>query len=70
MISDCSVKTMYDSCNNSRPLHKIKIMAFVTGGSGLLGGYLLRKLLQTGQQVTALYRNRYPVLLSKEEINQ
>lgn len=45
-------------------------MAFVTGGSGLLGGYLLRKLLQTGQQVTALYRNRYPVLLSKEEINQ
>ncbi|MFN5930578.1 MAG: NAD-dependent epimerase/dehydratase family protein, partial [Sphingobacteriales bacterium] len=40
-------------------------MAFVTGGSGLLGGYLLRKLLQSGQQVTALYRNRYPALLTK-----
>lgn len=45
-------------------------MAFVTGGSGLLGGYLLRELLQQGQQVTALYRNRYPSLLSQAEIDQ
>ncbi len=42
-------------------------MAFVTGGSGLLGGYLLRQLLQNGEKVKALYRNRYPVLLTEEE---
>lgn len=45
-------------------------MAFVTGGSGLLGGYVLRALLQKGEKVTALYRNRYPSLLTKEEIQQ
>lgn len=45
-------------------------MAFVTGGSGLLGGYLLRELLQKGQTVTALYRNRYPALLTQEEIEK
>ena len=45
-------------------------MAFVTGGSGLLGGYLLRELLQNGRKVTALYRNRYPALLTQEELNQ
>lgn len=45
-------------------------MAFVTGGSGLLGGYVLRELLQNGQKITALYRNRYPSLLSPQEINQ
>lgn len=44
-------------------------MAFVTGGSGLLGGYLLRQLLQNGQPVKALYRNRYPALLTPSEIN-
>lgn len=43
-------------------------MVFVTGGSGLLGGYLLRELLRQGSGVKALYRNRYPVLLTPEEI--
>jgi dihydroflavonol-4-reductase len=61
---------MYDFYSNSRLPHKIIKMAFVTGGSGLLGGYLLRKLLQSGQQVTALYRNRYPALLTKTELDQ
>lgn len=44
-------------------------MVFVTGGSGLLGGYLLRELVRQGAPVKALYRNRYPVLLTKEEID-
>jgi nucleoside-diphosphate-sugar epimerase len=43
-------------------------MVFVTGGSGLLGGYLLRELLRQGAGVKALYRNRYPLLLTPEEI--
>ncbi len=42
-------------------------MVFVTGGTGLLGGYLLRELLKRGEKVKALYRNQYPVLLSSEE---
>ncbi|NJO25982.1 MAG: NAD-dependent epimerase/dehydratase family protein [Bacteroidia bacterium] len=40
---------------------------FVTGGSGLLGGYLLRALLQRNEDVVALYRNHYSSLLSEEE---
>lgn len=44
-------------------------MVFVTGGSGLLGGYLLRELLSQGMKVKALHRNRYPSLLTKEEID-
>jgi nucleoside-diphosphate-sugar epimerase len=43
-------------------------MVLVTGGSGLLGGYLLRGLLKEGEQVKALYRSRYPTLLTEEEI--
>ncbi len=43
-------------------------MVFVTGGSGLLGGYLLRQLLQEGETIKALYRKRYPSLLSADEI--
>ena len=42
-------------------------MVFVTGGTGLLGGYLLRELLKRGEKVKALYRNQYPYLLSSEE---
>jgi nucleoside-diphosphate-sugar epimerase len=44
-------------------------MVFVTGGSGLLGAYLLRELLKQGTGVRALYRNRYPSLLTREEID-
>jgi nucleoside-diphosphate-sugar epimerase len=43
-------------------------MVFVTGGSGLLGGYLLRELLRQGAEIKALYRNRYPLLLTPKEI--
>jgi dihydroflavonol-4-reductase len=42
----------------------------VTGGTGLLGSYLLRALLLKNKEVRALYRNQYPLLLSQEEINR
>ena len=35
-------------------------MIFVTGGTGLLGSYLLRELVARGKKVTALYRNEIP----------
>ncbi len=44
-------------------------MVFVTGGTGLVGGYLLRQLLWKGEKVKALYRSRYPSLLTQEEID-
>lgn len=43
-------------------------MVLVTGGSGLLGGYLLRELLRRGEQVKVLHRSRLPSLLTAEEI--
>ncbi|HSF45767.1 MAG TPA: NAD-dependent epimerase/dehydratase family protein, partial [Chitinophagaceae bacterium] len=43
-------------------------MVLVTGGSGLLGGYLLRELLKKGEQVKALQRSRLPSLLTEKEI--
>ena len=42
-------------------------MVFVTGGTGLLGGYLLRELLKRGEKVKALFRNGMPWLLTREE---
>jgi nucleoside-diphosphate-sugar epimerase len=42
----------------------------VTGGTGLLGGYLLRALIQQKKNVTALYRGQFPTLLTKEEIEK
>jgi nucleoside-diphosphate-sugar epimerase len=39
----------------------------VTGGTGLLGSYLLRCLVGRGQPVRALYRGALPALLSPEE---
>jgi nucleoside-diphosphate-sugar epimerase len=39
----------------------------VTGGTGLLGSYLLRELLRHDQPVKALYRERKPLLLTAEE---
>jgi dihydroflavonol-4-reductase len=49
------------------PLRENGDKIFVTGGSGLLGGYLLRALLQRNEDVVALYRNHYSSLLSEEE---
>ena len=45
-----------------------KSTVLVTGGTGLLGSYLLRELLHNGQAVKALYREKMPLLLTKEEI--
>ena len=39
----------------------------VTGGTGLLGGYLLRNLLEKGENVIALRRSQPPETLSAEE---
>jgi dihydroflavonol-4-reductase len=44
-------------------------MVFVTGGTGLLGGYLLRELVKNGEKIKALYRNHYPLLLEPKEID-
>ncbi len=40
---------------------------FVTGGAGLIGSALLRRLLQQPLPVKALYRSSLPVLLTPEE---
>lgn len=42
----------------------------VTGGTGLLGGYLLRALIQQNRHVTALFRGHYPSLLNEDEIEK
>jgi dihydroflavonol-4-reductase len=42
----------------------------VTGGTGLLGAYLLRELLQQGQSVKAIYRGRKPLLLHDHELSR
>ena len=49
-------------------MDKEKIL--VTGGTGLLGSYLLRALLFENKEVMALYRNQYPLLLSADEIKR
>src|SRR4030095_1586532 len=45
-------------------------MIFVTGGTGLVGGYLLKELLHSGENILALYRQQFPVQLSSEEIDR
>jgi nucleoside-diphosphate-sugar epimerase len=40
----------------------------VTGGSGLVGSYVIRELLKEGRNVKALYRTNIPELPGKEEI--
>jgi len=39
----------------------------VTGGTGLLGSYVLRELLRHSQPIKALYREKMPLLLTPEE---
>jgi dihydroflavonol-4-reductase len=39
----------------------------ITGSSGLLGMYLVRALLQRGEDIVALYRTAIPSILSEEE---
>lgn len=43
-------------------------MVFVTGGTGLLGSHLLRALLQKGKTIKALYREKLPANLTKDEL--
>lgn len=42
-------------------------MILVTGGSGLIGSYLLKELVKQNQPVRALYRSSKPALLTEEE---
>jgi dihydroflavonol-4-reductase len=42
----------------------------VTGGTGLLGSYVLRALIQQHKYITALYRGHFPVLLTPAEIEK
>lgn len=42
-------------------------MILVTGGSGLIGSYLLKDLVKQDQPVRALYRNRFPEILTEAE---
>jgi nucleoside-diphosphate-sugar epimerase len=42
----------------------------VTGGTGLVGTYLLRQLISQGKNVKALYRKSFPSYLSDDEIRK
>ncbi len=42
----------------------------ITGANGLVGTYLIRELLGTGEQLVGLYRSSLPANLSTDEINQ
>ncbi|WP_299755889.1 NAD-dependent epimerase/dehydratase family protein [uncultured Pontibacter sp.] len=43
-------------------------MVFVTGGSGLIGSFLIPELLRQGHQVKALYRNEIPAVAGAEKV--
>ena len=44
-------------------------MVFVTGGSGLIGGFLIAELLRQGHEVKALYRKHIPTIAGGEKVN-
>lgn len=50
-----------------QPILDSKGTVLVTGGTGLLGSYLLRELLRHDQPVKAFYRGKMPLLLTPEE---
>jgi dihydroflavonol-4-reductase len=43
-------------------------MVFVTGGSGLIGSFLIPELLRQGHQVKALYRGQVPAVAGAEQV--
>jgi nucleoside-diphosphate-sugar epimerase len=43
-------------------------MVFVTGGSGLIGTFLIPELLRQGHQVKALYRGQVPAIPGAEQV--
>jgi nucleoside-diphosphate-sugar epimerase len=43
-------------------------MVFVTGGSGLIGTFLIPELLRQGHQVKALYRGQVPAMPRAEQV--
>ena len=56
--------------NDPRPIQEGKGTVLVTGGTGLVGSYLLRELLRHDQPVKALYRDKMPLLLSEDEVDR
>jgi len=42
----------------------------ITGANGLVGTYLIRELLGSGEQIIGLYRSSLPANLSADELNQ
>lgn len=58
MISTLDKKSEYISQNNEYEWKNISV--FVTGASGLLGGWLVDELIAKGAQVTVLVRDRLP----------
>lgn len=59
---------------SSHQLNQINILSsstiLVTGGTGLVGTYLLRQLISEGKAVRALFRKAYPPFLTESEINK
>lgn len=43
-------------------------MVFVTGGSGLVGSFLIPELVRQGHQVKALYRNQIPAVAGADNV--
>jgi nucleoside-diphosphate-sugar epimerase len=42
-------------------------MIFITGGTGLIGSFLIRKLLAEGATLKVLYRQEIPAIFGQEE---
>ena len=44
-------------------------MVFVTGGSGLIGSYLIPALVAQGHRVRALYRGQVPAVAQADQVD-